>query len=183
VKKLTKGVLAVSAGGVLILGGAGTLAAWTDSQTISGGSITSGHLRLAIDAAGGPNQGCSNWQLDNKEQAPLTYTVGEPLVPGDVLTKTCAFTVQATGNHLRATVGISAVNFSGTNGDFGGMLTAAVSGVKVNGSTVTEITEADNGKTMSASVTVTFNSLAGNSTRDLSTVLNDLTLTATQVHA
>jgi alternate signal-mediated exported protein len=180
VKKLTKGVLAVSAGGVLILGGAGTLAAWTDSQTISGGSITSGHLQLATDAT---NTGCTAWRLDSGESAPVTYTNGDPLVPGDVLTKDCAFTVRATGNHLRATVGISAVNFSGTNTDFGGKLTAAVSAVKVNGSGVTEITEQDNGKTMSATVTVTFNSNATNSTEDLSTVLDSLTLTATQVHA
>ncbi|MDX6327499.1 MAG: hypothetical protein QOK15_3853, partial [Nocardioidaceae bacterium] len=97
--------------------------------------------------------------------------------------KTCAFTIRATGNHLRATVGISAVNFSGTNTNFGGKLTAAVSAVKVNGTDVTEITEQDNGKTMSATVTVTFNTNAANTTEDLSTVLDSLTLTATQVHA
>ena len=179
-KKLTKGVLAVSAGAALILGGAGTLAAWTDSKTISGGSITSGHLQLATDAT---NTGCTVWKLDSGESAPVTYSDGDPLVPGDVLTKTCAFTVRATGNHLRATVGISAVNFSGTNGNFGGKLQTAVSGVKINGTPVTEITEQDNGTTMSASVTVTFDSTAGNTSEDLSTILDSLTLTATQVHA
>src|SRR3954452_16189981 len=146
---MTKGVLAIGAGGVLLIGGAGTLAAWTDSQAISGGSITSGHLQLITD---GTNTGCTVWKLDSGESAPVTYSNGEPLVPGDVLTKTCAFTVRATGNHLRATVGISAVNFSGTNGDFSGKLQTAVSGVKINGTPVTEITELDNGKTMSASV-------------------------------
>lgn len=179
-KRLTKGVLAASAGGVLVIGGAGTLAAWTDSQTITGGSITSGHLQLATDAT---NTGCTSWKLDSGESAPLTYTSGDPVVPGDVLTKTCAFTVKAIGNHLRATVGISAVNFSGTNGTFGGKLNAAVSAVKVNGTPVTEITEADNGTSLTATVTVTFDSTAANTTEDLSTVLDSLTLTATQVHA
>ena len=179
-KKTTKGVLAISVGGALILGGAGTLAAWTDSKTISGGPITSGHLQLATDAT---NTGCGDWKLDSGESAPVTYNDGDPLVPGDVLTKDCAFTVRATGNHLRATVGISAVNFSGTNGDFGGKLSASVSAVKINGSPVTEITELDNAKTLSAKVTVTFDSTSGNTTEDLSTILDSLTLTATQVHA
>src|SRR3954452_1767091 len=150
---MTKGVLAIGAGGVLLIGGAGTLAAWTDSQAISGGSITSGHLQLITD---GTNAGCTVWKLDSGESAPVTYTAGDPLVPGDVLTKDCAFTVRATGNHLRATVGISAVNFSGTNTNFGGKLSAAVSSVKVNGNPVTEITELDNGGSITAKVTVTF---------------------------
>src|SRR4051812_46104265 len=121
-KKTTKGVLAATCGVLLLLAGAGTLAAWTNSQAITGGSINSGHLAIVTDAA---NTGCGPWKLDNGEQAPFTYTAGDPIVPGDVLSRACAYTVRAAGNHLRATVGISAVSFSGTNGNFGGKLSAS----------------------------------------------------------
>ena len=179
-RKATKGVLAATLGVLILLAGAGTLAAWTDSKTIAGGNINSGHLAIVTDAT---NTGCGPWKLDNGEQAPYTYTAGDPIVPGDVLSRDCAYTVRAAGNHLRATVGISAVNFSGTNGNFGGKLNASVSSVKLNGTPVTSFTEADNGATLTASVTVTFDSTADNTTQNLSTVFDSLTLTATQVHS
>jgi alternate signal-mediated exported protein len=180
VKKATKGAVAAGIGGVLLLGGAGTVAFWTDNEPITGGTIASGHLRIVTD---GTNQGCGAWELDTAESAPTAYTVGQPLVPGDVLTRDCAFTVQATGNHLRATVGISAVNFSGAASDFGGQLHASVSAVKIGGTPVSSFTEADDGGTLTASVSVTFDSAAPNGTEDLATFLDSLTLTATQVHA
>lgn len=178
--KATKGVLATTAGALVLLGGAGTLAAWTDSRTITGGSVNSGHLAIVTDAT---NAGCGPWMLDNGEQAPYSYAAGDPIVPGDVLSRSCAYTVRAVGNHLRATVGISAVNFSGTNGNFGGKLTASVSAVKLNGTPATSFTEADDGATLSATVTVTFDSTATNSTQNLSAYFDNLTLTANQVHA
>ena len=179
-KKAAKGILATGAGITLLIGGTGTLAFWTDSKPITGGAINAGHLRIVTDAT---NTGCGDWKLDSGESAPVTYTVGDPLVPGDVLTRDCAYTVQATGNHLRATVGISAVNFSGTNANFGGKLNATVSAVKLDGTPITSFTEAANGGTLSANVTVTFDGTANNSTQDLGTVLDSLTLTATQVHS
>lgn len=179
-KKATKGTLASGVGVLLFLGGAGTMAFWTDSQPITGGAINSGHLKITTDAT---NTGCGAWKLDSAEQAPVTYNVGDPLVPGDTLTRVCAFTVSASGNHLRATVGITAVNFSGAAGDFSGNLHASVSGVTINGTPVTSFTEADDGATLTADVTVTFDPAALDSTEDLSTYLDSLTLTATQVHA
>ena len=179
-KKETKGALAAGVGLLLLLGGAGTLAFWTESKPITGGPISSGHLRLVTDAT---NTGCGSWKLDTGESAPATYTVGDPLVPGDVLSRDCAFTVSATGNHLRATVDVTAVNFSGADGDFGGKLDTSVSAVKVDGSPVTSFTEADDGAQLTASVTVTFDGSSANSTEDLATLLDSLTLTATQVHA
>jgi alternate signal-mediated exported protein len=176
--KSSKGALAVAAGVALLLGGSGTLAFWSDSKPITGGAINSGHLRLITDAT---NTGCGGWELDSAESAPVTYTVGDPIVPGDVLSRACAYTVQATGNHLRATVGVSAVSFTG--GNYGGKLTTSVSDVMLDGNPVTSFTEADDGGTLSASVTVTFDSTSGNTTQDLATVLDSLNLTATQVHA
>ena len=179
-KKTVKGILATGAGLALLIGGTGTLAFWTDSKPITGGAINSGHLRLVTDAT---NTGCGVWKLDSGESAPVSYTVGDPIVPGDVLTRECAYTVQATGNHLRATVGISAVHFSGASSNFGGRLSASVSAVRLNGSPITSFTEAADSGALSADVTVTFDSAAANSTQDLATVLDSLTLTATQVHS
>jgi alternate signal-mediated exported protein len=176
--KTTKGALAGGVGVLLLLGGAGTMAFWSDSKPIPGGAINAGHLRIITD---GTNKGCGAWKLDSAEDAPVTYTVGQPLVPGDVLTRDCAFTVQAVGDHLRATVGISAVNFTG--GDFAGKLDASVSDVAIDGTPVTSFTEADDGGQLTAGVTITFDSSALNGTEDLSTLLDSLTLTATQVHA
>lgn len=179
-KKATKGALAVGLGTVLLLGGGGTLAVWTETQPIGGTDLNAGHLNIVTDVT---NTGCGAWQLDSGEAAPLTYVSGDPLVPGDVLTRECNYTIEAVGNHLRATVGISAGNFSGADGDFGGMLTADVSGLQVGGVPATSFTEDNDGDTLTATVTVTFDAAADNSTEDLATVLDALTLTATQVHA
>src|SRR3712207_6060316 len=91
VKKAVKGVLGVAVGAVLLAGGSGTLANWSASRPITGGAINSGHLAIVTDAT---NTGCAAWKLDTGEAPPQTYTVGDPVVPGDVLTRSCAFTVQ-----------------------------------------------------------------------------------------
>ena len=176
-KHSTKGVLAAFAGGALLLGGAGSLAFWSDDETVGGGDINGGSLSIATDAT---NTGCGAWQLDAGEGS-STYSEGDPLVPGDVLTKTCAYTIHAVGNHLRATVGITSPSFSGTDGDFGGQLTPTVSSLTVDGSPATEFTEADSGKTLGVDVSVTWNS-ADTGHQDAESVLDDLTLTASQVH-
>jgi hypothetical protein len=53
----------------------------------------------------------------------------------------------------------------------------------VNGTPVTEITSADNGQNLSVTVEVTFDGAAGNTTKNLVTTLNDITITAQQKHA
>lgn len=179
-KKVFRGVLAAGLGTTLLVGGAGTLAYWTEDATIGGGAINAGHLNLVTDLT---NTGCGAWTLDNGEDAPGTYTAGDPLVPGDVLSRDCSYTIQAEGNHLRATVGVSAVTFSGAGGDFGGMLDASVTALEVNGVAASEFTEANNGQALTATVAVTFDPAAGNTTEDLSTVLDAVTVTATQVHS
>ncbi|MDI9944213.1 alternate-type signal peptide domain-containing protein [Rhodococcus sp. 1.20] len=47
-KKQTKGAIAAAAAGALLLGGAGSLAVWSDSADVSGGGpVTSGALDLS----------------------------------------------------------------------------------------------------------------------------------------
>ncbi|KQO38263.1 alternate-type signal peptide domain-containing protein [Aeromicrobium sp. Leaf245] len=93
-KNSTKGALAAGAAAVLLLGGAGTLAYWSDAVDLPGGTVTSGELKLL-------NESCdADWVY-----AVGSASVGEPVnlvVPGDVISKECEFEVVATGDNLSA---------------------------------------------------------------------------------
>lgn len=87
--KSTKGALAAAAAGVLLLGGAGTLAFWTDTESTPGVTINTGHLDLTdLDCGTG-------WTLDGG----TAYT-SQLLVPGDSLTKTCTAELDIAGTHF-----------------------------------------------------------------------------------
>lgn len=162
-----------------LTGGLGSLAFWSDTENVTGGTINSGHMSLETDAT---NAGCDVWKLDSGESAPLTYAAGDKLVPGDVLTKSCAFTLKATGNHLRGQLAVSTPALSN---NWGSNLVADVK-TSINGGPLaanTEITELDNGKKVTGVITLTFKGTAGNDTQDLTSVLSDLTLNLTQIHA
>ena len=88
-KKSTKGAVAAGSAAVLLLGGASTLAYWTDSVETEGTGIASGHLDLTPDAC------TSAWKLDGGAD----YTT-QLLVPGDVLTKSCTYTLDIAGAHF-----------------------------------------------------------------------------------
>lgn len=175
-KKSTKGALAATAAGVLLLGGAGTLAYWSDSELVTGGTVNAGHLALLTDAT---NTGCGSWTLDSGESLPTTYTAGDPLVPGDVLSKSCAFTIDAEGNHLRATI---AADTPTLTGDLADSLDIGTANLEVNGSPATEFTETNDGQALTVDVTVTFDSTVTGD-MDTSAVLGDITVTASQIHS
>lgn len=175
-QNLTKGALASITGGVLLLGGAGTLAYWNDAVAVPGVDLESGHLRLVTDVI---NTGCGGWELDGG--AP--YAPGDQLVPGDVVTVTCAFTVDAEGNHLVADVQAATPNMTTDAGSTDGSVSVAVADLEVNGSPVTQITSADDGRALLAHIAITFAGSADNDTQGFEATLADLTLTATQIHA
>lgn len=177
--KSTKGLLAAAAGGVLLLGGAGSLAYWTDAATITGGTINSGKLTLT-DTTSGTCAGAA-WTIDTAESPagavfdPATDT----LVPGDVLTKNCTYTVNASGTHLRASV---VATGGAASGDLAPALTTA--GVfTVGGATATEITSADDGDTLDATITVTFDAASANDTQVKAATLSDFVVAVEQVHS
>ena len=106
--KFTKGAIATGAAVVLLMGGAGTLAYWNDSENLTAGAtgISSGTLDVAPT-------GTPAWTV-----APLTATTptnvwGTPqaitnistfkMVPGDRVTYTAQVNVTATGQTLKAT--------------------------------------------------------------------------------
>ncbi len=89
-KNSVKAALAAVAGGTLVIGGFGSLAYWEDAETEDGSTITSGELDLsAPDCPDG-------WVNDGATVALGSFR----MVPGDVLTKTCEVTVSAVGDNL-----------------------------------------------------------------------------------
>jgi alternate signal-mediated exported protein len=179
--KSTKGAIAAAAAGVLLLGGAGTLAYWTDSGTVAGGDIDAGTLTLSSPS-------CGSWTYDNGEDANgATFTPGTSLlVPGDAVSKTCTTTLTATGEHMRGTIVASAPNDISPFQVAVGSITDATT--PLSGST---FTEANSGHNLSVTVTVTFpdNGDPGgpasgdNAFKLASATLDAITLTATQIHS
>ncbi|HEY9294040.1 MAG TPA: alternate-type signal peptide domain-containing protein [Microlunatus sp.] len=173
-KKTAKGAIAASAAVVLLLGGAGSLAYWTDSAPVDGGTIDSGHLQLVTDDT---NTGCTDWTLDGGDPFVEGTT---KLVPGDTVTKTCAFTLDVTGDHMEGTVEASAANVTG---DLADALAVNVSGITLDGEAASTFTEANNGQALGVDVSVAFQPDSDNTTMDVSAVLDSITVTATQTHA
>lgn len=177
-KKTTKGALAAGAGAVLLLGGAGSLAYWNDSASVAGGTINSGQLSLTDTTVG--TCSAAAWTLDDDE-APAGATFDpavDTLVPGDVLTKSCTYTVGAKGTHLRATLSTS-----------GGAATGALapslavsSTFTVNGGAATEVTSANDGQTLAATISLTFDPAAGNATQLQAADLSSFVVSLQQVH-
>lgn len=181
-KKSTKGALAAGAAGVLLLGGAGSLAFWTDTGQVGGGTITAGNMSITDPSCG------QGWVIDGGEQepnAPFDPATGR-LVPGDVIQQTCTMTFNGEGDHLRATVdaepGVSDGLFE--TGD----LVLDVGALEVNnGGTwapvpASGLTELDDGKQVRLQVQVEFLGAADNTTQNVASNLQAINILATQVH-
>ncbi len=100
-----KGGIAAAAGLALLLGGAGSLAFWSDTESLNGGTVNSGTLALSSNADGAWDETITN------------------IVPGDVITYTETFEIEAVGDNLEAelttniddlTVGITGVDVAET---------------------------------------------------------------------
>ena len=89
-KKSTKGTLAASAAAVLLLGGFGTHAAWSDGQDVGGTDINTGHLSLVTVS-------CGDWQLTVGSVTSVYDAATHLFVPGDLLTRVCTFKVDVAG--------------------------------------------------------------------------------------
>ena len=181
-KKSTKGAVAAAAAGVLLLGGAGSLAFWSDSLTVGGDTISSGHLSL--DDTTGASDICADsvWTLDAAETGSAFDPTTDELVPGDVLTKECTFDVSAVGNHLGANLDVA-----GGEIDPASTLTPVTvdASFTVGGATATSITESNDGDEVKATLELTFPSglAIDNSSQDKSLDLSSYTVTATQAHS
>ncbi len=143
--KSTKGAVAAGAAAVLLLGGAGSLAYWQATGTLPGGTITAGTLTLTEDTA------VSGWMLNGTPiaDADLATTL---IVPGDELEYTGAYTIGATGKNLQADLEVTT---TGASGDLAAAVTLT-SAFTLDGTTVTTITDDNDGDTLLATVGIDF---------------------------
>lgn len=166
-----KGALAAITGGALLLGGAGSLAYWSDEGAVAGTDIASGTLDLATPV-------CEGWKLDGGAALGT-----KKVVPGDVLTQVCTFAVVAAGEHLAADFDVSTPTWGTTNDLTDELAVAAtykVGTTDVDGTDVPIV----NNDVITATVKVTFDgAAASNDSQTLTTALDDITITATQSHA
>jgi len=174
--KATKGALAAVAAGTLMLGGAGTLAYWTDAKTVTGTGITAGNLTLGAQDCT-VAAGTHDWQFDNGD----TFTAAsDTVVPGDSLSKICDLTLTLTGNHIGATLGLDTATpgFAAANALSANLSPTAA--FIVDGDPYAPITEPGTYH-VQVTVTVPFSSAATNG-QALSAALNGVVVTATQTH-
>jgi alternate signal-mediated exported protein len=177
--KSTKGALAAGAAGSLLLGGAGSLAYWTDTAPVGGADINSGHLKL-VPVSG---TGCDGWKLNTAPYVPTS----DKIVPGDSLTQHCSYRVDMAGGTLKATVAVS--DLTGTWGTASataltGAISKTVAFKDAGGTPITGTTPVTNGYVVNADLTVGIPATADNTANAVSGLfarLNDITVTATQV--
>ena len=104
----SKGAIAVGAGAILLLGGMGSYALWSDEEEVAGGNITAGDFGLACpagtwtDISGNMNGGTS---ID-----PAT----DLMVPGDTWRYNASCTVTATGKNLTAELSVTGIGTGST---------------------------------------------------------------------
>lgn len=172
-KKSTKGTLAASAAAVLLLGGFGTHAAWSDGQDVAGTDINTGHLKLVTVS-------CGDWEL-TVGGITSTYDAATHLVvPGDLLTRVCTFKVDVAGA-VQATLsaGAPAVMDGATAAP--DLVATATFTDHSDGSTITGSTVLTNNQQIDAEVTVSLPAgSATSASQDLTATLDTVTVTATQ---
>ncbi|QPZ37669.1 alternate-type signal peptide domain-containing protein [Paramicrobacterium chengjingii] len=181
-KKMTKGAIAAGIGAVLLLGGAGTLAFWSDDAALAGGTLTTGNLTLTDATA------TSNWVY--AEGNVNAGDAVQQIVPGDTITKTMSFTINASGDNLTATLTTpSSTTVTVDGGTAPETLQMNVSAAyEIDGEAVpSAITSANDGDVVTAVVTVTFPfgdaTVNGNDTQGISAALNDITVQLVQTEA
>lgn len=188
--KTFKAAMAASTAGVLLIGGASTLAFWKDAETVTGGSVSSGELQLTTPVCD------TTWSLNGGAyypapvaDDPLTPTVDESrpaslIVPGDTVTKTCSYLIEAAGDNLQAALTVTNPTETGALNALNDELTVA-GAYKVDGvAGVGTISDADNGETLEATITVSFPfGVEDNESQNLSATLSGYTVTATQTDA
>jgi alternate signal-mediated exported protein len=100
--KLTKGAIAGAAGVALLLGGGGTFAIWSSSQTVVAGPVRSGVL--SMDPLGQATWRDISADLAEPRTIPASEIGAYAIVPGDTLELVQTATVHATGKNLRARI-------------------------------------------------------------------------------
>lgn len=173
-RKSSKGMIAASAAALLLIGSWGTHASWSSDTTVGGKDINTGHLDLV-------NAQCGAWKLDVAGLLRDFDPIADLLAPGDLLSRTCTFEVSAAGVNLKAQVSASTPQFTG-NDVLSDALDVDVDFVR-NGSSIGNVASISDGQTITVNVQVAFTDtgVVDNLTQSLSTHLDDIVVTASQV--
>jgi alternate signal-mediated exported protein len=124
--KLIKGAVTGAAGIALLLGGAGTFAAWNASSSLApAGAVNTGTLKIGSSSAVG-------WFTDaNATQAVDVSSFHA--VPGDKLFYKATADIVAVGDHLQAEIGVDQSTLKAELGGSSSALTASVASVTGTG--------------------------------------------------
>jgi alternate signal-mediated exported protein len=175
--KTIKGAFAASTAAVLLMGGAGSLAYWSDAETVGGSTITAGNLDLDATACN-----TAGWVVNNtiEKVVDQPFAATDKVVPGDVLTKTCTITVTAVGKNLRATLGATPPVATGSTMPADSF--TLTSSFTRNNQPLTSVTSADVNKDIKAVITVAFpiKNVVDNNSKLTNVTLSAVTVTATQ---
>lgn len=97
----TKGALAIGAGAIILLGGAGSYALWGDTEGVTGGDISTGAFKLDCGVGG-------TWT--DKSPTMLGGTAinatTDLMVPGDIWEYSGNCTPTFSGKNIKATLGV-----------------------------------------------------------------------------
>jgi len=125
-KKLRTGIVAAALGAALLLGG-GTYALWSDSASLSGGTITAGDLRLdagtmaaydiSADTAGpgGTPAVVNGVTLDSVTGTPIADLSDWRMVPGDTLALAFPYDLTLSGDNLKADLNLDVSKLAESN--------------------------------------------------------------------
>lgn len=91
--KMIKGAVAGATGIALLMGGFGTYALWSDSESMAGGTVTSGELDVTAKTVAWTDASNATWN-----------TATDLVVPGDVVSRKQSFDFVGTGKNLTGTI-------------------------------------------------------------------------------
>ncbi len=153
--KKTKGAIAAGAAALLLAGGAGTFAAWNDSEALTGGTITAGTLQFVDGSTSG------TWYKGPATAGNEINLATFKVVPGDTLTYKATTQFIAEGNNLNAKLTLD----PGTAGTFTGLTwgTPTVTAPGVD-STTGVISSQAGPRSATVETTVTFDSATSGTT-------------------
>lgn len=174
--KNLKGLIALVAAGLLLLGGYGTYALWSDSEPVDGGEVAAGELKLEAAEPG-------TWTdvSAGGEGTPIPDIADFLIVPGDTLSYSATATVLAKGDNLTATIEADPASLTGDAELLADL--DVTTEVLVGGAVVEEITEANDGDTVGVTVTLAFSTDSTNETQLQSVDLADLELVLQQTRS
>lgn len=172
-ERLTKAALATVGAAALLVGGAGTLAFWTDDGLSTGTDVTAGSLAVTDGV-------CGEWTLDGGG------AVTDGIVPGDTITTNCSLTVAGVGDHIALSdITVSAPTWAADNA-LTAVLDVGTESATLDGAELTlpltEPVPVAAASPLVVTVSAEFPADSANDTQGLIAALEDVTVQVTQAH-